>query len=304
MLATPLELPRPGRRAPVVRAVPAGDDLRASTRWCWRRSASTRPGGGRSLAFAEPAAGRHDLRGLGLRLQRPAQVRGRASGVLFRLGVFPLFLFSGAFFPVSNLGAVGAWVARLHAAVARRQPVPDVRPRPRHLVGGRRQRRRPGRAHRASAGSGRSPGSRSGWSRERRSSVATPLGARGRATGAAGAAQLHRLPQGRGSCSSPASSSRSSTCSRSASASAQLIDTFEFNGQPVPYAEFVAPGMLAASAFNGALIDATFNTFFKLKYDQALRPDARHAADHQRRRPRRDRLEPAARRRPTPRPSW
>ena len=34
-------------------------------------------------------------------------------GVLFRLGVFPLFLFSGAFFPVSNLGEVGAWVARL-----------------------------------------------------------------------------------------------------------------------------------------------------------------------------------------------
>ena len=34
-------------------------------------------------------------------------------GVLFRLGVFPLFLFSGAFFPVANLGEVGAWVARL-----------------------------------------------------------------------------------------------------------------------------------------------------------------------------------------------
>jgi lipooligosaccharide transport system permease protein len=34
-------------------------------------------------------------------------------GVLFRLGVFPLFLFSGAFFPVSNLGDVGAWVARV-----------------------------------------------------------------------------------------------------------------------------------------------------------------------------------------------
>jgi lipooligosaccharide transport system permease protein len=34
-------------------------------------------------------------------------------GVLFRLGVFPMFLFSGAFFPVANLGEVGAWVARL-----------------------------------------------------------------------------------------------------------------------------------------------------------------------------------------------
>lgn len=34
-------------------------------------------------------------------------------GVLFRLVIFPLFLFSGAFFPIANLGEVGAWVARL-----------------------------------------------------------------------------------------------------------------------------------------------------------------------------------------------
>jgi len=33
-------------------------------------------------------------------------------GLIFRLGVFPLFLFSGAFFPVSNLGHVGAAIAR------------------------------------------------------------------------------------------------------------------------------------------------------------------------------------------------
>jgi lipooligosaccharide transport system permease protein len=34
-------------------------------------------------------------------------------GVLFRLGIFPLFLFSGAFFPISNLGPVLELVARL-----------------------------------------------------------------------------------------------------------------------------------------------------------------------------------------------
>jgi len=54
----------------------------------------------------------------------------------------------------------------------------------------------------------------------------------------------------------------------------QLIESFEFNGRTVPYAEFVAPAMLAASAFNGALLDSTFNVFFKLKfiklYDQLL----------------------------------
>lgn len=46
----------------------------------------------------------------------------------------------------------------------------------------------------------------------------------------------------------------------------QLVEAFEVNGRPVPYAEFVAPGMLAVSAFNGALMDSTYNVFFKLKY--------------------------------------
>lgn len=41
------------------------------------------------------------------------RIRSEAAfGVLFRLVVFPLFLFSGAFFPVSNLGGFGSWVAR------------------------------------------------------------------------------------------------------------------------------------------------------------------------------------------------
>ena len=48
----------------------------------------------------------------------------------------------------------------------------------------------------------------------------------------------------------------------------QLIDGFEFHGQAIPYAAFVAPGMLAASAMNGSLLDATFNFFFKLKYNK------------------------------------
>jgi lipooligosaccharide transport system permease protein len=47
-----------------------------------------------------------------------------------------------------------------------------------------------------------------------------------------------------------------------------LIDSFEFNGRVIDYASFVAPGMLAASAFNGALIDMTYNVFFKLKFDK------------------------------------
>jgi lipooligosaccharide transport system permease protein len=48
----------------------------------------------------------------------------------------------------------------------------------------------------------------------------------------------------------------------------QLVDGFELNGTVVPYAVFVAPGMLAASSMNGALLDSTFGIFFKLRYDK------------------------------------
>ena len=48
----------------------------------------------------------------------------------------------------------------------------------------------------------------------------------------------------------------------------RLIDGFSYNGRVVPYAVFVAPGMLAASAMNGAIIDSTFGIFFKLRYDK------------------------------------
>jgi lipooligosaccharide transport system permease protein len=38
------------------------------------------------------------------------------------------------------------------------------------------------------------------------------------------------------------------------------------SGTSVTYAQFVAPAMLATSAMNGAIFDATYNMFFKLKY--------------------------------------
>jgi lipooligosaccharide transport system permease protein len=42
-----------------------------------------------------------------------SKIRSEASfAIIYRLGLVPLFLFSGAFFPISNLGPVGEWVAR------------------------------------------------------------------------------------------------------------------------------------------------------------------------------------------------
>ena|ERR1035437_8156046 len=40
------------------------------------------------------------------------------------------------------------------------------------------------------------------------------------------------------------------------------------NGHVVSYAMFIAPGLLASSAMNGAIYDSTWNVFFKLKFDR------------------------------------
>lgn len=45
-----------------------------------------------------------------------------------------------------------------------------------------------------------------------------------------------------------------------------LVGDVEFGGTSVPYAVFVAPALMASAAMNGAIYDATFNVFFKLKY--------------------------------------
>jgi lipooligosaccharide transport system permease protein len=38
------------------------------------------------------------------------------------------------------------------------------------------------------------------------------------------------------------------------------------HGEPIAYGVFVAPGLLATSAMNGAIFESTFNVFFKLRY--------------------------------------
>ena len=47
---------------------------------------------------------------------------------------------------------------------------------------------------------------------------------------------------------------------------AELVGTVSDGGRALPYTVFIAPAMLAASAMNGAIYDATFSVFFKLKY--------------------------------------
>ncbi len=45
-----------------------------------------------------------------------------------------------------------------------------------------------------------------------------------------------------------------------------LIGAVQTSAGPVSYAAFIAPGLLATSAMNGAILDSTNNVFFKLKY--------------------------------------
>jgi len=45
-----------------------------------------------------------------------------------------------------------------------------------------------------------------------------------------------------------------------------LVGDVEYGGRTVSYAVFVAPGLVASSAMNGAVFDSTFNFYYKLKY--------------------------------------
>jgi lipooligosaccharide transport system permease protein len=47
-----------------------------------------------------------------------------------------------------------------------------------------------------------------------------------------------------------------------------LVGDVEYAGQTIPYAEFVAPALMAASAMNGAIYETTMNVFHKLKHDR------------------------------------
>lgn len=46
----------------------------------------------------------------------------------------------------------------------------------------------------------------------------------------------------------------------------ELVGEVQVEGQLVEYAVFVAPGLVASSAMNGAIFDSTFNFYYKLKY--------------------------------------
>ena len=220
--------------------------------------------------------------------------------LIFRLGMIPLFLFSGAFFPISNLGPVMEWVARLTPlwqgvdltrmlvlGTVDWSTAADPRRLPRGAGGGRLPPRHPQadlEAGRLMALLNQAIGR----------SVGAELGV-GEATGLL----LYR----------------NYLAYRSAwwifvtgflepvfylfsigIGVGQLVTGFEFHGQTIPYAEFVAPGMLAAVGDERRAARLDVQLLLQAEVQQALRPDAGHAPDHERHRPWRAELVAAARR--------
>ncbi|MGH7922467.1 MAG: ABC transporter permease [Candidatus Dormibacteraceae bacterium] len=45
-----------------------------------------------------------------------------------------------------------------------------------------------------------------------------------------------------------------------------LVGSVTVSGHPLPYDVFVAPGLMASAAMNGAIYDSTFGLFYQLKY--------------------------------------
>ena len=189
-------------------------------------------------------------------------------------------LFSGTFFPVDRLpGWVQplAWVSPLwHGTELARSAA--LRPRGRRwpalghlafllvLLGGRR-------------GAGRPAASPGGWPDDR----ARPARRCRSRRVAGGCCRPAATPGGRGRCccarpprrggpgwrSCPGSSSRCSTWSRWARGSARW--SARCPGRTAPRSatrRSSRPGLLAASAMNGAVFDSTYNVFFKLKYSR------------------------------------
>ena len=220
------------------------------------------------LAFAvpdlrpvRPARERH-------RVQHPLPVRPHAADALLR-----------HLLPDRPAAGVAAAARLGHPALARRRAVPRRRHRHRSRLaragapGGAAASRRGRLGARPRA---RSPG---GWSRERRADrraaprASLPFPA-GLGLAPATSSSATSRPSGTpGCCCSPASSSRCSTCSRSASGSARS------SGTSPPTAAARCPTRCSSprrcspsSAMNGAIFDSTFNVFFKLKYSSSTTP--------------------------------
>ena len=193
---------------------------------------------------------------------------------IFRFVVTPLFLFSGTFFPITQLPAAAPLDRLRHAAVARRRPLPGPRPRHHRRAGRPRPRRR-----------ARSPSPASAW---RWPSTATGGSSRPdvRALGHLGLVPRVAPPVLFGGRRAARLVERNAMVYRRiwlilvsgffeplfyllsiGVGVGELVGDITLpDGRIIDYTAFVAPALLASSAMNGAVYDSTFNVFDKLKW--------------------------------------
>ena len=203
--------------------------------------------------------------------------------MLFRLGMIPMFLFSGAFFPISNLPDWLESVARLDAAVARRRPVRGCsRSGRRPTAAGAGARRLPAPVlvvagcvvARCDASSGRLVDVSAPIAQPLAIGVAPPALAGARpATGRRALpdrAQLPGLPHAAGRSSLSGFLEPVFYLFSIGVGVGQLVGDVELHrrraGRATPRSS--RRRCSPPSAMNGALFDSTFNLFFKLKYDK------------------------------------
>ena len=228
----------------------------------------------------------------GWRSRRPifafAATRETDSGfaLLFRFGIMPMFLFSGTFFPVSQLPdwlEPVAWLTPLWHGV---DLCRDLALGHACAAAGAGARRLPGRCGSSSASwLARAHLHAGGWSRD-----APPR--------RAAAAVASTRPASPPAASAPAAraTSSSATCGSTAPAGwcsspgffepvfylfsigvgvSQLVGDVELpGGQVVSYTAFVAPAMLAASAMNGAIYRRDVQPLLQAEVQQAVRRGA------------------------------
>ena len=254
---------------------------------CRRRGACSRS---RPRCCARPRSARRSPR------TRSTQESDLSFPVIMRLGVLPLFLFSGTFFPISPAARLAA-AARARSRRCGTASSSRAPRRPGTFDAGpdRRARRGARRVHRRRAVRGACARFTRTVDRDATSRM-LPLAARRTGRGGWSSATCSRTGAS-GTSSSPASlEPLLFLLSIGVGVGALVGDDAGRRPAGRRTTQFVAPGLLASAAMNGALLDTTFNFFFKYQVRAHLRRGARDAARRRRRRGRRDRVGADARR--------
>ncbi len=190
--------------------------------------------------------------------------------MIMRLGVLPLFLFSGTFFPISQLPSGSAAGRVVVAAVARgraRARCDDGQLRPCSPTSGTSQCSSCACSSACGSASARSRGG-SPHDRRNRRAARTRIFPRRCGGGARGGVVERNVTAYRriwyiflSGFAEPLFFLLSIGIGVG-----NLVGELHVGGRVVDYRTFVAPGLLATAAMNGALLDTTFNFFFKFKY--------------------------------------